>query len=180
MRLTDDYQSCQTEEEEKQNTSKKPDKKEPPKKPTKVNRSNFNKRVNQKETGINSEIFQEYLSHQRPSDMLKDLYTTNDKYKNNGLVNVIKNGLSDFKNESKNISEKEKEIEKPNKIIDTVEEILEFNKQNQQGQGLKILTTAQILGRLPITLAQSKTSQPQKSTTCLQANKNRKMLVKNI
>ena len=40
--------------------------------------------------------------------MLKDLYTTNDKYKNNGLVNVIKNGLSDFKNPTKNTSEQEK------------------------------------------------------------------------
>ena len=107
LRLTEDYQ-YETEEEEKQNTSKKSDKKEPPKKPTKDNSSNFKKRVNEKETDINSEIFQEYFSHQRPSDMLKDLYTTNDKYKNNGLVNVIKNGSSDFKNETKNMSEKEK------------------------------------------------------------------------
>ena len=105
LRLTEDYQ-YETEEEEKQNTSKKSDKKEPPKKPTKDNSSNFKKRINEKETDINSEIFQEYFSHQRPSDMLKDLYTTNDKYKNNGLVNVIKNGSSDFKNETKNMSEK--------------------------------------------------------------------------
>ena len=107
LRLTEDYQ-YETEEEEKQNTSKKSEKKEPPKKPTKDNSSNFKKRVNEKETDINSEIFQEYFSHQRPSDMLKDLYTTNDKYKNNGLVNVIKNGLSNFKNPTKNTSEQEK------------------------------------------------------------------------
>ena len=36
------------------------------------------------------------------------------------------------------------------------EESLEFNKQNQQGQGLKILTPDQMLSRLPITLAQLK------------------------
>ena len=54
------------------------------------------------------------------------------------------------------MGEEEKEIEKSNEIIDIVEKILEFNKQNQQGQGLKILTPDQMLSRLPITLAQLK------------------------
>ena len=40
--------------------------------------------------------------------------------------------------------------------MDIVEKILEFNKQNQEGQGLKILTPNQMLSRLPITLAQLK------------------------
>ena len=66
--------------EEEQQTSKKPDKKEPPIKPTKDNVSNFNKWVNEKETDINSEIFQKYFKYQRPSDMLKNLYRINDKY----------------------------------------------------------------------------------------------------
>ena len=88
--------------------------------------------------------------------MLKDLYRMNDKYKNSGLVVVFKSGLSDLKNEIKNMGAEEKEIEKPNEIIDVVEEILEFNKQNQQRQGLKILTPNQMLSRLPITLAQLK------------------------
>ena len=34
--------------------------------------------------------------------------------------------------------------------------ILKFNKQNQKGKGLKILTQQQMLSRLPITLAQLK------------------------
>ena len=75
-------------------------------------------------------MFQEYFKYQRPSDMLKDLYRINDKKKNSKLVNVIKSGLSDLKNETENMSEEEKEIEKPNEIIDTVEKILEFNKEN--------------------------------------------------
>ena len=54
------------------------------------------------------------------------------------------------------MSEKEKDIEEPDKIADIVEDILNFNKQNQKGQGLKILTPKQMLGRLPITLAQLK------------------------
>ena len=49
------------------------------------------------------------------------------------------------------MSEDEKKIEKPDKILKIVEEILKFNKQKQSGQGLKILTPNQMLSRLPIT-----------------------------
>ena len=52
------------------------------------------------------------------------------------------------------MSEKEKEIEDPESIVEIVEEILKFNEQNQQGQGIKILTPNQMLNRLPISLAQ--------------------------
>ena len=157
MRLTDDYQyEPEEEEEEKQQTSKIPDKKEPPKKPTKGNACNFNERINRKETDINSEIFQKHFSFQKPSEMLKSVYKTNDIKKNSKLVNVIKSGLNDSKNKIENMREEEKEIEKPSEIIDIAEKILEFNKQNQQGQGLKILTPDQMLSRLPITLAQLK------------------------
>ena len=88
--------------------------------------------------------------------MLKSVYKTNDKKKNSKSVNIIKSGLTYFKNEFEHMNEEEKEIEKSNEIIDIVEKILEFNKQNQQGQGLKILTPDQMLSRLPITLAQLK------------------------
>ena len=49
-----------------------------------------------------------------------------------------------------------KKIEQPAKILKIVEEILEFNEQNQSGKGLKILTPSQMLSRLPISLAQLK------------------------
>ena len=49
-----------------------------------------------------------------------------------------------------------KKIEQPDKILKIVEKILEFNKQNQSGQGLKMLTPNQMLSRLPISLAQLK------------------------
>ena len=53
------------------------------------------------------------------------------------------------------MSEDEKEIEKPDKILKIVEEILDFNnKQNQIREGLKMLTPNQMLSRLPISLAQ--------------------------
>ena len=50
---------------------------------------------------------------------------------------------------------KKKIIEKPNEIVNIVEDILEPNRQ-QQVQVLKILTPNQMLSRLPITLAKLK------------------------
>ena len=55
------------------------------------------------------------------------------------------------------MSEDEKKIEQITKILKIVEDILEFNEQNQSGKGLKILTSNQMLSRLPISLAQLKT-----------------------
>ena len=56
----------------------------------------------------------------------------------------------------KTISQNEIKTEKPDKILKIVEEILEFNKQNQLEKGLKILTPNQTLSRLPISFAQLK------------------------
>ena len=78
------------------------------------------------------------------------------KKKNNKLVDVIISGLSDLKKEIKEMSDEEREIEKPDKIVEIVEEIFMFNKQNQEGKGIKILTANQMLSRLPISLAQLK------------------------
>ena len=65
--------------EKDQQTSKRPHKKEPPKKLTKDNLSKLNEWVNRKETDINFELFKKNFNFQRPSDMLKAVYTTNDK-----------------------------------------------------------------------------------------------------
>ena len=78
--------------------------------------------------------------------MLKYLYQTNDKKKNNEFVNMINSGIE--------MSEEEKENEKPDKIVEVVREILKFNKQNQEGKSIKILTPNEMLSRLPISLAQ--------------------------
>ena len=43
------------------------------------------------------------------------------------------------------------------KILDINNNILDFNKQNQQWSGLKLLTPNQMLSRLPIFLAQLNT-----------------------
>ena len=56
------------------------------------------------------------------------------------------------------MSKEEIKNEKPDKILEIVEEILNFDNKikKQSGQGLKILTPNQMLSRLPISLAQLK------------------------
>ena len=134
-------------DDEQQQTSKKP---------IKTDANPFNELINKKETGINKELFKKHFNFQRPSSMLKDLYQINDREKNNKLVSVINSGLKDFKKETEKMSKEEREIEKPDKIVDIVEKILKFNKQIQQRKGSKILTPNQTLSRLPISLAQIK------------------------
>ena len=67
---------------------------------------------------------------------------------------MINSGLKDLKEKIKKMSEAEKENEDPKSIVNIVEKILKLNKQNQQGEGLKILTPNQMLNRLPTALSQ--------------------------
>ena len=92
-------------------------------------------------------MFKEYFNFESPTVLTKQLYKIKNKNKNNESVNVIKSGLIDLKDEIKKMSEDEKETEKPDKILEIVEKILIFNKENreQQGLGLKILTPNQML-----------------------------------
>ena len=68
---------------------------------------------------------------QRPSDMLMLLNKTNDTERNNKLVNLINSELKDLKEEIKKMSEVEIKNEDPEMIVEIVEKILKFNKQNQ-------------------------------------------------
>ena len=112
---------------------------------------------------INYELFKKYFYASAPTALAKKLYKAKDKKENNELVNVIKTGLIDLKNEIKKLSKEEIENEKPDKILKIVEEILEFDREKQSGQGLKILTPNQMLSRLPTTLAQLKAKQLHKN-----------------
>ena len=58
------------------------------------------------------------------------LYKAKNKTKNNELAEKIKNRWSDLKDEIKKTSEDEKEAEKPDKVLEIVEEILIFNRTN--------------------------------------------------
>ena len=120
----------------------------------KTDLNKLNKWINQEETDMNKELFKKHVFFQTPSALLKNLNKTNDKEKNNELVKVMISGLKDLKEEIKNVSKKEIKIKNPESIVEIVEMILKFNKQNQQGQAIKILTPNQMLYRLPIALAQ--------------------------
>ena len=45
-------------------------------------------------TGINHELFKIHFNFQRPKDMLKTVYTTNNRKKNDNLLNVINSRLT--------------------------------------------------------------------------------------
>ena len=89
--------------------------------------------------------------------MYKNLNTTTNLEKNKTKVNKIKNNLAnliaDIENNSTNNAEK---IRNRNTMVGIVELILEFNQLDHEGSGLKLLTPNQLLGRLPISLAQLK------------------------
>ena len=92
------------------------------------------------EAGITKKLFQRHFNYQSLTDMLKDAYEAKKKTnKNYKLVNLIKSGLRDFKNEIDDLFENEIEIEKPGKIVNIAKKILDFNRRNQIGQGLVIL-----------------------------------------
>ena len=113
------------------------------------------------ERNINDEIFWNNFKYQNPLFLAKYLIRANEA-KNKQLVNNI-NG---FVNLSKTIVRKEiHENKKPNKTVNTVEKIFNFNKQ-QKGKRLpsdlaiqlKILTPKQMFQRLSIAFAQARAS----------------------
>ena len=108
--------------------------------------------IDKEEARINIELLEKHFTVQTPSVMHKVLHKTNDK-RNSDLVDLLNSGLKDLKEKIKIMSKEEREIENPELIVKIVEMILRFNKQDQQGKGLNILTPNQMLSRLPITLA---------------------------
>ena len=89
--------------------------------------------------------------------MYKKLIETENKKINQIKVDFIKKVLYEIQ---KTIDYVPKEntfkIEENKKVIDIFKKILKYNQQNQQGEGLKILTPRQMLSRLPISLVQLK------------------------
>ena len=84
--------------------------------------------------------------------MLEDLNNKKNTERNNIQETLINNALTNYKNRINSMSENEIRFEQPNEIVNIVEKILKFNRQ-QRRQRLKILTPSQLLSRLPIFLA---------------------------
>ena len=59
--------------------------------------------------------------------MYKVLRTINDEERNSNLVDMFNSALNDLKEETKNMSKEEKEIEQPDEIVRVVEMILDFH-----------------------------------------------------
>ena len=117
LRLSDDYQYPSEKEEREE---------------TKTDMTEISKYIAEEETDINKELFKRHFNFQRPSDIFNSLNNINDIEENNKLVDVIISGLKDLKKDIKEMSEEEREIEKPDKIVKLVREILNFNKQSQE------------------------------------------------
>ena len=102
-------------------------------------------------------MFEDYFNFSVPSALAKKLYETKNKNKNNELVELIKASWSNLKDKTEKMSKEEIENKKAIKILKIIIEILDFNQiEQQEGQGLKILTPNQMLSRSPITLAELK------------------------
>ena len=101
---------------------------------------------------IDNKLFKNCINNcQSPRDMYKNLRKTEGK-KNEDQVYAIKKVLDRIKKAPEN---KKSKIEKNEKVINIVDNILYFNQLEQQkGEGLKILTPNQMHSSLPITLAQ--------------------------
>ena len=114
-------------------------------------------KLKKKKKNIKNELFTKYYTDYRsPSDMYKKLHETEGK-KNEDQVYLIKKVLNRMKKTIEKVPEDRKSmIEENEKMINIVEHILYFNKLEQNGEGLKILTSNQMFSRLPFSLAQLK------------------------
>ena len=85
-------------------------------------------------------MFQKYFNFSTPIDLAKELFKTKDKKKNSEFVEEIKNIWSNLKGETITMSVEEIKNEKPNQMLEIVNEIFDFNKdiqKQQKGSGLK-------------------------------------------
>ena len=89
--------------------------------------------------------------------MYKNVNATTDIEENKIKVNKIKSNLADLVMKIKNNpTNNTKKIRNRNTMVEIVELILKFNQLEQEGSGIKILTSNQMLSRLSISLAQLK------------------------
>ena len=111
--------------------------------------------IKRKEQNINNELFKKYfIDYQSPSNMYKKLSKTEGAM-NEVRVDSTKKVLSKLQRITDYVTKVNAfKIEENEKTIDVVERILEFNRLNQSGQGLKLLTPNQMLSKLPTSLAQ--------------------------
>ena len=68
------------------------------------------KYIENESKSINYDLFKKHFNFAVPSALVKQLYETKNRKKSNGLVNVIKSGLSDLKDEIKKCLKMKKKL----------------------------------------------------------------------
>ena len=105
---------------------------------------NFIKRLTKLETRyVGRKLFYEYFGYRMLTEKASKLVKGN-KEDNTNLVASIQENLNKLLEDSHNTPDESVMMEKLRKIKFTVEEVLDFNQQYQEGQGLKILTPQQM------------------------------------
>ena len=101
--------------------------------------SKFFKYIENKSEDINRRylLFKYYFNFIQPSELAKKLFEIKDQEKNNDFVEEIKNRWSKLKDKIEEKSGDKKENKGLNKILEIVKDILNFNKENQEGKALK-------------------------------------------
>ena len=89
----------------------------------------FIKYIEKESKDINYDFFKKHFYYVVPIALVKDLYKIKNKEKNNMFVRIINSRLSEPNEEIKEIFEGERKIEKPDKIVKIIKEILKSNKQ---------------------------------------------------
>ena len=83
------------------------------------------RKIGFKEKNLNSELVKKYFFTYDLGDVLKNFKKSKINSERNEIqIRTIKNGLRDLKEEITNMNEEEKKIEKPNEIVDILENIL--------------------------------------------------------
>ena len=92
-----------------------------------LDKNKFFKGIENESKGINYALFEKHFSVIAPIVLVKTLFKTKDKIKNNDLVNVIKSGLHDLKDKIEKMSEDKKKMKNQIEKLDIVEKI-KFNQ----------------------------------------------------
>ena len=76
-----------------------------------LDENKFYKNIDDESKDISYELFKKHFNFVAPAVLAKTLFKTKDKKKNNDLVNEIKSGLRDLKDQIEKMSKYEKQIE---------------------------------------------------------------------
>ena len=85
--------------------------------------------IKEKSGNINNDLFKTYFGFSTSIDLAKKLFETKDEF-----VGLIKIRWNNLKGETGKMSEEEIKNEKPNQILEIVNDILDFNKDIQKQQ----------------------------------------------